>query len=138
VKRANKIKGNEIMSYPKTYENLKIYSPDEIQCNQIFKTKLTIGDKVSIQHCSIESNKTFEGIYIGEINIGPPFPWNPVFFIPQLNTVWAGMESWWGVNKDPNVIKQITKEDIQNSPAAVIAQSILEKLTKDLDNAMKH
>jgi len=39
---------------------------------------------------------------------------NPAIFIPELNEVVLGCESWWGEIKSEKELKEITNEDINN------------------------
>lgn len=39
---------------------------------------------------------------------------NPAIFVPDLNRVVWGMESWWGPIESKEKLHQITDEDISN------------------------
>jgi hypothetical protein len=39
---------------------------------------------------------------------------NPAIFVPDLNKVIFGYESWWGEIKSPEELREITDDDIQN------------------------
>lgn len=75
----------------------------------------------------IGDEKTYIGILIGEatLSVGGLYyieeqemffthTLNPVIFIPDLMRVVLGIESWWGVIRKPEDLKQITDADIQN------------------------
>lgn len=93
------------------------------------------GDYVSVMLCSKELNpdeKSFLGVYIGEIgilhnslsfrrekstgNIDAGFyaGLNPAFFVPELNKVVFGCESYWSKIESPEHLRKITKDDINN------------------------
>ena len=86
------------------------------------------GRFVSIRPCAKEyEGKTFLGIMIGDIGcrhtvffdpekkeLAVYFGSNPAIFVPDLNKVIFGYESWWGEIEGPDDLKQITTETIQN------------------------
>lgn len=39
---------------------------------------------------------------------------NPAIFVPELNEVVLGCESWWGPIESPEHLREITNDDIQN------------------------
>lgn len=41
--------------------------------------------------------------------------YNPAIYVPELNTVIYGMESWWGSIKSEEDFKKITDQDIDNT-----------------------
>ncbi len=55
---------------------------------------LNVGSFVTIKsvHTEEDSENTFIGIYLGTI---PFITDNPVFFVPKLEKILAGFESWW-------------------------------------------
>lgn len=82
---------------------------------------------VKIRPCAEEyGNKTFLGFLIGEIALGSSITLtddkiqlnfsnhNPAIFVPELNKVIYGIESWWGEIESEDELKQITNEDIDN------------------------
>jgi hypothetical protein len=84
-----------------------------------------VGKWVSIRPC--DTNKTYLGVYLGDLNAGPQVSWhaktkilsvhpykNPAIYVPDLKRVVWGMESWWGVIDKPEDLKKITDADIQN------------------------
>lgn len=75
-------------------------------------------------------NRTFLGVYLGdmplasrigrrtgstviEVSLGGGFG-NPCIWVPDLNQLVYGMESWWGAIKSPEELRQITNDDINN------------------------
>jgi hypothetical protein len=88
-----------------------------------------IGDFVSVRPCAAEyEGKTFLGVLIGDValGIGVSFNpqtgrvtpvrhmYNPGILIPDLGKIVYGAESWWGLIKTPDDLKQITDLDIDN------------------------
>jgi hypothetical protein len=87
-----------------------------------------VGDFVAIRPVGKEhEGKTFLGIMLGDFPVSPIASYrpstgqmrvvmktNPAIFVPDLNKVVFGFESWWGVIKDENDLRQITDSDIQN------------------------
>jgi len=70
------------------------------------------GEFVSVRPCGDEhGNKTYLGIYVGDVNIGIP---NPCIWVPDLKEYIFGCESWWGRIKSPEQLRQITDADIEN------------------------
>lgn len=90
--------------------------------------KKSFGKYVKIRPCDEKyENKTYLGILLGEMPYAPNITFsensgeleitprtNPCIFVPELNEFIWGMESWWGVIKNPEEIKEITNEDIDN------------------------
>lgn len=88
-----------------------------------------VGQFVAIRPCDEAlKGKTFLGIYIGGaalqvsvrfdaasgvLQVSPSFH-NPAIYVPDLERVIMGCESWWGFLKKPDDLKQITDQDIQN------------------------
>jgi len=72
--------------------------------------------------------KTFLGVYVGDIAISTMvrfhpkdgvleaghFMHNPAIWVPDLKRIVFGCESWWGVIKAPEDLKQISNADIEN------------------------
>ena len=75
-----------------------------------------------------DDKKTYLGIFLGEIamdafvypedekdGIIPAMYYNnPVMFVPDLNKVIFGYESWWGEIESEDQLRQITDDDIEN------------------------
>lgn len=86
------------------------------------------GQYVSIRPCGEEyGNKTYLGIYLGEIAIEFSVArmkdtnklrfvphYNPAIWVPDLNKIIFGCESWWGTIESPDQLHKITNEDINN------------------------
>lgn len=88
-----------------------------------------VGSMVSIRPCAAEyGDKTYLGVMLGDLALGqsvtfnketgtlhvePSFR-NPAIFVPDLNKIILGCESWWGVIKDGSQLKNITNQDIEN------------------------
>ena len=86
------------------------------------------GTLVKIRPCAEEyQNKTFIGIYLGDLPMGIASSYNeetqiltnrafsnPAIFVPELKKIIFGAESWWGEIKPGEDISDITDEDINN------------------------
>lgn len=87
------------------------------------------GDYVSVRPCGSDyQDETYLGVYIGEISLGTSYFFdresdgklevmhnnNPAIFVPDLNKVIFGCESWWGKINSEDDLKQITDQDIEN------------------------
>lgn len=86
------------------------------------------GKMVAIRPCAVEhEGKTFLGVYLGDfpISISESFDpidkelsmvimRNPAIFIPDLNDIIYGCQSWWSIIEKESDLKQITDQDIQN------------------------
>ena len=87
-----------------------------------------IGKFVKIAPCAEEyKGKTYLGLYLGELPIGPHITHNsdtkelcisttknPAIFVFDLNKIVYGMESFWEIIECEEQLKEITNEDIQN------------------------
>jgi hypothetical protein len=87
------------------------------------------GDWVAIRPC-IEGidTKTYLGVLLGEMHapsvqynketstltIGLGFMGNPAIWVPDLNRIVMGYESWLGKIDSPDDLRQITDADIEN------------------------
>jgi hypothetical protein len=98
------------------------------------------GSYVSIRPAN--DDRTYLGIYLGDMPIGvagiqrkgeedtimlsrtQP---NPCIFIPQLEQLFYGMESWWGEIKVPEDLHQITDADIESVWYVQALKSLLAK-----------
>lgn len=84
---------------------------------------------VAIRPCDKDlAGKTFLGVYLGDIATDARAAFNPktgvlevglsmhnpAIWVPDLKKIVFGMESWWGVLRKPDDLKQITDADIQN------------------------
>jgi hypothetical protein len=87
-----------------------------------------LGSWVAVRPCADEyEGKTYLGISLGDLPSGLSLGYgekdqklvlmsrgNPAILIPSKGTVVRGYESWWGVIKTPEDLKQITDDDISN------------------------
>lgn len=83
---------------------------------------------VKIRPCGAEyEDKTFLGIYIGDVALSTSWKkkkdgnvevgfcsHNPAIFVPALNKIIYGCESWWGEIKNPEDLTDITDKDIDS------------------------
>lgn len=86
------------------------------------------GTLVKIRPCAEEyQNKTFMGIYLGDLPMGISSSYNeetqiltnrafsnPAIFVPELKKIIFGAESWWSEIKAGDDVSDITDEDINN------------------------
>lgn len=93
-----------------------------------FLGKKDIGKPVRVRPCDEKyQGKTFLGIFLGEL----PIPmhvsydkdeqmlsisnmYNPAIFVPEINEVVFGYESWWSLINSSEDIEDITNDDISN------------------------
>ena len=117
------------IKYPITIKGVEFdenYSQPPFQPG-IFQRK--IGGPVAIRPCFDETKgKTFLGFYLGDVAVGVSVSFNqeteiltvmkgagnPAIWVPDLGKVVMGYESWWGVIKSPEDMKQITDTDINS------------------------
>ena len=89
----------------------------------------TAGRPVRVRPCAKEyEDKTFFGIFIGDVPLSVSHKidnqgvvtatrsmYNPAIFVPELNKIIYGIESWWGeINSEDELNKLITDELINN------------------------
>jgi hypothetical protein len=125
----------------KTLRELALAKREEIFGNVKFKDSepflkkgisAEAGDFVSVRPCDERFEKeygkqTFLGIYIGDLKIGmnarvvdgnkleiERCHSNPCIFIPEAGECVLGCGSWWGKITDPEKIREITDETINN------------------------
>lgn len=99
----------------------------EIRPDRLFGTQ--VGAFVAVRLASKEDTKTYLGIMLGDymrpqvtfdsetgtLTFKPTeFMGNPAMWVPDLNRIVMGFESWWGEIKSVEDLKQITDADIQN------------------------
>lgn len=85
--------------------------------------KSNIGKTVKVR----VGNKTYLGLFLGDlpdatyIRHNPEsgvltvnHTTNPAMFVPELNRIVFGYESWWSVIESPEDFKEITDQDIDN------------------------
>lgn len=87
-----------------------------------------IGKFVKIRPCGKEyGNKTYLGIYLGDLPIGAHISYNPeakeldvsphsnpAIFVFDLNKIIYGCQSFWGIIENEEDLKDITDGDINN------------------------
>lgn len=115
-----------------------------IQVNKINTEKFNntgmhqTGTLVAIQPCGKEyKNKTYLGIYLGNLPYGPHVSYNeerkelsvkgfynPAIYVFELKKIIFGMESWWQTLQSIDDFKEITKEDIENQPYVKMLRQI--------------
>lgn len=131
------------------YKNLYIEYPIEV--SKINCEKQTygyedgdIGGFVSIRPCAEEyQNKTYLGIYLGDLPISPTvthnsetkelnvgFMNNPAIFVFDLKRIVYGCESWWGLIENEEDLRQITDADINNVWYVKILKELEQKATE--------
>lgn len=111
------------IEYPITVENIDVVS---FQYNAGLRNQ-DVGKPVRIRPCDEEyEGKTFLGIFLGELplynsvclnksNVLTVRPvGNPAIFVPELNKIIFGAESWWQIVKNPAEVGEISDETIQN------------------------
>lgn len=89
-----------------------------------FGLGIKVGNFVAIKPC--DDKKTYLGIYVGDLPIFISSSLdkdkilhnrtvnNPAFFVPKLNKLVYGQESWWHKIKSADDFKEITQDDIKN------------------------
>lgn len=125
----------------------------QIRLNSYRKLEIEQSPKIDLRECGTPvkirpvkkeyGQKTFFGILIGDIplEITPQIDregnlkicrsfYNPAIFVPELNQVIFGAESWWGrIESEAELEDMITDEDIQN----VWYVKILKAMSKSTD-----
>lgn len=104
------------------------------------------GDFVSVRPCDEEcEGKTYLGVFLGNLALSMSigydaktmtlFPQhtmhNPAMWVPELKRIVMGCGSWWGEIKNPEDLKNITNQDIEN----VWYVQALNALSKDAPTA---
>lgn len=93
-----------------------------------FFGKKDIGKPVRVRPCDEKyQGKTFLGIFLGELPIPTYVSYNkdeqmlsisnmhnPAIFVPEINEVVFGYESWWSLINSDEDIEDITNDDISN------------------------
>lgn len=99
---------------------------------------------VKVRPCKEEyKDKTYIGIMIGELATNSGFQvtddsiqllWgvhNPAIYVPELNKLIFGYESWWSKITDMNEIKDITDKDIDDVWYVQLLKAQIEKQAKE-------
>ena len=116
------------MNFPITVKSISVDDDNEtLHEKLLFGGKC--GDMVSVRPCGEEyEGKTFFGILLGEMALSVDATFNdetgdlqicsnghnPAIFVPDLNKVIYGCESWWGRIENEDDLKEITDADIGN------------------------
>lgn len=115
---------SKYITYPLTISDMQLPKGAAIEEGLGAKT----GDLVKIRPCAEEyQNKTFLGIYLGDMDVGLRASfnkesrvlqiyrhYNPAIYVPSIKKIIYGCESWWGKLKDENELKDITDKDIDS------------------------
>lgn len=110
-----------------------------VECD--FKQKMLKAPKpVSVRLASKEDTKTYLGFHLGDMvidcqamfdpedqDITVGFRRNPAIYVPALNRVVMGMESWWGEIESEKDLKEITDETINSQPYVQLLQQLIAK-----------
>ena len=118
---------NEIAGQIKFYVNISVLKEIGHPEEKPIKETGATGEFVKIRPCAKElEGKTYLGIMIGDaalsssinitddkINCSWAF-YNPAILIPELGKIVYGCESWWGMIKSKDDLKEITNQDIDN------------------------
>lgn len=116
------------IEYPITVNKIKFLQDKEaLETKRIFGGDC--GDFVSVRPCGKEyKDKTYLGVLLGDISLNLLAQFNkekgvltlgygrhnPAIFVPDLNKIIYGCESWWGVIENEKDLRQITNIDIEN------------------------
>lgn len=117
-------KGVKPPFWPRLITDMKWPDMDKM-LNAFAITRAKCGDWVKVRPC--KENKTYLGVYLGDFSTGIgariedetvlklEFQMgNPAIYVPDLKRIVRGYESWWGLITDPDQLKAITNEDINN------------------------
>jgi len=121
----------------------------ENKFGDILETDKNCGRLVKVRLAQKGEVKTHLGVYLGKIpttsftDYDPttqivtvkPSMKNPMMYVPDLGRIVFGFESWWGFIEleEAKTFSPITQEDIQNSPAVVMASAMLEAEGKEFE-----
>lgn len=114
---------NRWLEYPIAVKEVKV---EAIKYNKDRSHKM--GALVKIRPCGDEyNNKTFLGFYLGDLPLSIYQSFNPntnvleintsdnpAIFVPEIQKIVFGCESWWGEIKSEDELKEITDETISN------------------------
>ncbi len=114
----------DTMKYPIEVAGITYTEREPVEYN-----RREVGKFVAVRPCAEEyGNKTFLGIYLGQVATSPGcfynketgileiglWMHNPAIWVPDLKRIIFGMGSWWGMLNSPADLKQISDADIQN------------------------
>lgn len=130
------------MEYPITVKSITVKDDETLKEKHSLGGTGNCGDMVSVRPCDDEyKDKTFFGILLGtmalsisvefdektgDLEIAKDF-YNPAIFIPDLNTVVYGVESFWGLIESEEDLKEITDADIESQPYMKALRQIQER-----------
>lgn len=114
------------IKFPITVNSIQFSNDPAYEPHASFKRNVC-GRWVAVRLCAEEcKGKTFLGVLLGSIAINTmcemkPYGTlvvsrvmhNPAIFVPDLNRVVFGYESWWGEIKNESDLRQITDADIE-------------------------
>lgn len=113
---------SRFIEYPITVNSLETEAIDYTDC--LYKSY--IGKPVAVRVC--ENNKTYIGLFLGELPIHVQTSYNnksgelnirhhfnPAMFVPELNRIVFGNESWWRIIESESQFSEITDVDIENT-----------------------
>ena len=117
------------------------FAVSEIKKEDIKYNEYDCGTLVKIRPCKDEfKSKTYVGIYLGDLPTDISSSLNnktkvltlstirnPAIFIPELNQIIFGYESWWGKIESIDELNNITDEDIDNVWYVRLLKSMAEK-----------
>jgi hypothetical protein len=95
-----------------------------IEVSGLFRPKP--GAWVAIRTCEPSETDTYLGLFLGGVATGFTTAitddamelqfssHNPAIYVPELNRIVFGYESWWGEIKSPEDMRKITNKDIEN------------------------
>lgn len=109
------------IQYPITVNGLNSHEGVRLRLNDE-----DVGKFVGIRPCS--SQATYLGIYLGDLPLGVEVSYhpetgilhvsqgfhNPAIWVPDLNRIVYGAESWWDIMTSPDDLRKITDADIQD------------------------
>ena len=124
---------SRFIEYPITVSDIVT---EDIKYNDSWQYE--IGTLCAIRPCGEEyGDKTYLGVYLGDLPISHYITHdpetkilkvstmdNPAIFIPDLNKIIFGCASWWHKIKNIDEIKDITKEDIENTWYVKLAKKL--------------
>lgn len=122
------------IKYPITVTGIE-FKVDPPIAKESWQRNRKVGMYVAVRSCKKyhDNKKTYLGILVGWVPVHSGVEFNaekgkkdigtlvffhngsnPAIFVPDLNEVVLGCESWWGPINSPEELKEITNDDIQN------------------------
>ncbi|KLU62328.1 hypothetical protein CEB3_c13720 [Peptococcaceae bacterium CEB3] len=126
---------SRFIEYPLTIEGI-----DNHFNNKGLTSLHKCGKLVRVSPCGEEyEGKTYLGILLGDLPIGAHISFNreskklgvyphtnPGIFVPELEKIIYGCESWWDKIEQPEDLKEITSEEIKNIWYVQLLKSMME------------